>query len=262
MSLRRERIARPPRETRGARAATIHPGEGTGADAANQATVISDLWDRISFAAEGLWLRAGDGIDALRSRRWGLPAAAVVVVLLVAGAAALILGGGGDETGAEPAASLAQSEPPSVINDPQFVEERGFSIALPDAWHRVKPPAGASFAAVSDDGLGEATLWVERDPDLDFDDFTDQSLAGLEGLGEDARVTDRVEGPTPETSIAVLEAEVPVDGGVAGPYRVTLRAAGPYRYYLATSIGAGAPARLIAEAELLSASFRPQVEVE
>lgn len=224
--------------------------------------MIADLWDRISFAAEGLWLRAGDGIDELRSRRWGLPAAAVVVVLLVAGAAALVLGDGDERTGPEPAPSLAQSEPPSVINDPQLVEERGFSIALPDAWHRIRPPEGASFAAVSDDGLGEATLWVERDPDLDFDEFIDQSLAGLEGLGEDARVTDRVEGPTPETSIAVLEADVPVDGGVAGPYRVTLRAAGPYRYYLATSIGAGAPPRLIAEAELLSASFRPQVEVE
>jgi len=45
----------------------------------------------------------------------------------------------------------------------------------------------------------------------------------------------------------------------AGPYRVTLRAAGPYRYYLATSIGAGAPPRLTADAELLSTSFRPQV---
>jgi hypothetical protein len=231
--------------------------KGTEPHLANHGTVIYDLWDRISFAAEGLWLRAGDGIDRLRGSRWALPAAAVVAVLIVAGAAVLVLSGGDEETGPEPA-PLAQSQPPSVINDPQFVEERGFSIALPDAWDRVKPPEGASFAAVSDDGLGEATLWVERDPDLDFDEFVDQSLAGLEGLGEDARVSDRVEGPTPETSIAVLEAEVPVDGGVAGPYRVTLRAAGPYRYYLATSIGAGAPPRLIAEAELLSTSFRPQ----
>jgi hypothetical protein len=223
--------------------------------------VIHDLWDRISFAVEGLWLRLADGFDALRARRWGLPLLGAVLVLAIAGIAVLVLGGD-DGAAPEPAPPLAQSEPPSVISDPQFVEERGFSIALPDTWRRVKPPEGASFAAVSDDGLGEATLWVDRDPDLDFDEFVDQSLAGLEGLGEDARVTDRVEGPTPETSIAVLEAEVPVDGGVAGPYRVTLRAAGPYRYYLATSIGAGAPPRLIADAELLSASFRPQVEVE
>jgi len=143
-----------------------------------------------------------------------------------------------------------------------LVEERGFSIALPDTWKRTKPPEGGSFAAVSDDGLGEATLWVDRDRKLSFDDFIDQSLAGLDGLGDNARVTDRVEGPTLETSIAVLEADVPVDGAVAGPYRVTLRAAGPYRYYLATSIGAGAPPRLIADAELLSTSFRPQVEVK
>ena len=43
---------------------------------------------------------------------------------------------------------------------------------------------------------------------------------------------------------------------------MTLRAAGPYRYYLATSIGAGAPPRLLADAELLGASFRPNVEVK
>lgn len=220
--------------------------------------MISDLWDRISFAAEGLWLRIADGFDVLRSRRWGLPLAGGVVVVVVV----LIVALGGGEKESAPAPPAAQSEPPSVISDPQFVEEEGFSIALPDSWQRTKPPEGASFAAVSDDGLGEATLWVDRDPKLDFDDFVDQSLAGLEGIGEDARITDRVDGPTPETSIAVLEAEVPVDGGIAGPYRVTLRAAGPYRYYLATSVGAGAPPRLAADAELLSASFRPQVEVE
>lgn len=258
MSLSRERIA----GSRYRPLATIRSRKRHLGRFREPCTVISDLWDRISFAAEGLWLRVGDGIDALRRHRWGLPAAAALAVLIVGGLAVLVLGGDGDEAATEPAAPLAQSEPPSVINDPQFLEERGFSIALPDAWHRVKPPEGASFAATSDDGLGETTLWVERDPDLDFDAFVDQSLAGLEGLGEDARVADRVKGPTPETSIAVLEAEVPVDGGVAGPYRVTLRAAGPYRYYLATSIGAGAPPRLIAEAELLSASFRPQVVVE
>ena len=75
-------------------------------------------------------------------------------------------------------------------------------------------------------------------------------------------VSDCVEGSTLETSIAELKAEVPLEGGLAGPYRVTLRAAGPYRYYLATSIGAGAPPRLLADAELLSASFRPNVEVD
>jgi hypothetical protein len=226
--------------------------------------VISDLWDRLTFAAEGLWLRLTDAVDALRQRPWGLPAAGVVLAAVV-DAVVLVAGGGsgdsGDGTGTGTVAPLSEAQPPSVINDPQFVEEKGFSIALPDTWKRTKPPEGASFAAVSDDGLGEATLWVDRDPKLSFGQFIDQSLAGLDGLGDNARVTDRVDGPTPETSIAVLEADVPVDGGVAGPYRVTLRAAGPYRYYLATSIGAGAPPRLAADAELLSTSFRPQVEV-
>ena len=221
--------------------------------------MIHDLWDRLIFAIEGLWLRIADGIDAVRYSRWGLAAAGLAIALLAVVVIFVVGGGGSGDDAATTAAPVAQAEPPSVINDPQFVEEKGFAIALPDSWRRTKPPEGASFAAASDDGLGVATLWVDRDPKLDFDEFVDQSLAGLEGLGDNARVTDRVEGPSPETSIAVLEADVPVDGGAAGPYRVTLRAAGPYRYYLATSIGAGAPPRLIADAELLSTSFRPQV---
>ncbi len=233
---------------------------GSGRDAANQATVIRDLWDRLTFAIEGLWLRIADGFDAVRYSRWGLAAAGLAIAVVGRRRdrrrRRRRLQRGGERRRRSPA---AEAEPPSVINDPQFVEEKGFAIALPDSWRRTKPPEGASFAATSDDGLGVATLWVDRDPKLDFDEFVDQSLAGLEGLGDNARVTDRVEGPSPETSIAVLEADVPVDGGAAGPYRVTLRAAGPYRYYLATSIGAGAPPRLIADAELLSTSFRPQV---
>ncbi len=176
----------------------------------------------------------------------------------------LILGGGSDSQrrASKPTAPLTPVEPPSAVSDSQFVQERGFSIALPDNWRRTKPPEGASFSARSIDGLGESTLWVDRDPKLDFETFIDQSLAGLEQLGEDATVSDRVDGPTLETSIAELQANVPLDGGLAGPYRVILRAAGPYRYYLATSIGAGAPPRLLADAELLGASFRPNVELK
>ena len=224
--------------------------------------MLYDLWDRITFALEGAWLHIADAFDALRHRRGGLPIAAAVLVLVLVGVVLLVSGGGSSSDSTEQASTPSPvTEAPSVINDPQFVEEKGFSIALPDTWKRTKPPEDASFAAESEDGLGEATLWVDRDPKLSFDDFIDQSLAGLKGLGDNAEVIDRVDGPTIETSIAVLSADVPVDGGVAGPYSVTLRAAGPYRYYLATSIGAGAPPRLIADAELLSASFRPQVEV-
>ena len=219
--------------------------------------MISDLWDRFTFALEGLWLRVGDLFDRLRYTRFGLPAAGIALVAVIAGVF-LLISGGGSET-EDPAPAIAPLEPPSAIAPSQFVQERGFSIALPDTWRRVRAPEGASFAARSEDGLGEATLWVDRDPKLDFDAFVDQSLAGLEQLGDDATVRDRVEGSSLETSIAELEAVVPLDGGLAGPYRVTLRAAGPYRYYLATSIGANAPPRLLADAELLSAGFRPNV---
>ncbi len=225
--------------------------------------MLSDLWDRISFAAEGVALRVGDLYDELRYRRYGLPLAGLAVALVVGGLIVIVAGGSGsDRKGSRPTAPLAPVEPPSAVSASQFVQERGFSIALPDNWRRTKPPEGASFSARSDDGLGESTLWVDRDPKLDFKMFIDQSLAGLEQLGENATVSDRVDGPTIETSIAELQADVPLDGGLAGPYRVTLRAAGPYRYYLATSIGAGAPPRLLADAELLGASFRPQVEVK
>ena len=223
--------------------------------------MISDLWDRITFAAEGLWLRIGDVFDRLRYSRFGLPAAGIGLIVVFAGLILLLSGDDPSEEGTT-APAIAPLEPPSAIAASQFVQEKGFSIALPDTWQRVRPPEGASFAARSDDGLGEATLWVDRDPNLEFDAFVDQSLAGLEQLGDNATVSDRVKGSSIETSIAELVAEVPLDGGLAGPYRVTLRAAGPYRYYLATSIGANAPPRLLADAELLSASFRPNVEVE
>jgi len=222
--------------------------------------VAYDIWDRFTFAAEGFWLQVTDRFDELRSTRFGLPIAGGLALVAVIGLVLLVTRG--SESSESTSAQLAPVEPPAAIAASQFVEERGFSIALPDTWHRIKPPEGASFAARSDDGLGESTLWVDRDPGLSFDKFIDQSLAGLEQLGDDAKVTSRVDGTSIETSIAELSAEVPVDGGLAGPYRVTLRAAGPYRYYLATSIGAGAPPRLLADAELLSASFRPTVEVK
>ena len=224
--------------------------------------MISDLWDRFTFAIEGLWLRLTDLFDRLRHTRFGLPIAGLCLAAVVLGIVLLASGGSDDSELSARDASVAPVEPPSAISQSQFVEERGFSIALPDDWHRTKAPEGASFSARSDDGLGEATLWVARDPKLTFDEFIDQSLAGLEQLGENADRERPGRGLVTGNAIAELKADVPLDGGLAGPYRVTLRAAGPYRYYLATSIGAGAPPRLLADAELLSASFRPNVEVE
>jgi len=146
--------------------------------------VLSDLWDRIRFAAEGLALRAGDLFDALRHTRFGLPLAGAAVALVIGGL--ILFVGGGSDSGrkaSQATAPLAPVEPPSAVSASQFVQERGFSIALPDNWRRTKPPEGASFSARSTDGLGESTLWVDRDPKLDFETFTDQSPARPAPLG-------------------------------------------------------------------------------
>ena len=141
--------------------------------------------------------------------------------------------------------------------DPTYVAERGYSLSLPGGWERQDAPDGAAFAAVSADGYAETTLWVERQPGMSFDAFVEKSTASLDELATAVAVTDRVGGPTLESQIAELSADVTLDGGAVAPYRVTLRAAGPYRYYLATSVQPGGPANLLGDAELLSGSFRP-----
>ncbi len=229
--------------------------------------MIYDLWDRIKFAAEGAWLRILDARDEAAER----PGLTIGVLAAVAGVLAIVVialaasgdGDGNFVTVAEPPAtpeSISEAAPAApLIADSQIVEEEDFTIALPSGWKRTKPPRGASFAARSGDGFAQTTLWVEESPNLDFQEFVDQSLGGLERLGENAQVTDVVDGETLETSIAELQADVPVSGGQPGPYRVTLRAAGDLRFYLATSVAAGAPPARLADAELLGTTFRPQV---
>ncbi len=216
--------------------------------------MLDELRDRILYVAEAIALGAADLFDLIRDRL-------AVTLALVAGAAALIallvIAPWGDSGGAGATAD-AGPDPIEIATASQFVHGRGFSLALPEGWRRADPPRGAAFAAVSKDGLGETTLWVSRRPRLDFDAFVEQSLRGLERLGSDATVADRVDGPTLETSIAELRATVSRAGRAASPYRVTLRAAGPYRYYLATTIAGNSPPRLLAEAELLSSSLRPK----
>ncbi len=69
------------------------------------------------------------------------------------------------------------SRPTPVPTDAQLVAESTFSLALPAGWDRVKPAAGATFAAVSSDGTADATLWIQSDPKLDFATFEANSLA-------------------------------------------------------------------------------------
>jgi len=209
--------------------------------------------DRLAELAADARLRLAELAELSRGRIaivLGVLAAALVGGLLVAGAQ------GGEDAGDGGARGAA-----ATVVGPTLVKERGFTLSLPDDWIRTESPDGAVFAAQSPDGAARSTLWVERDPGLGFGGFVDRSLAGLEQLGDDARVTDRVAGPTLESSSAELRATVALDGEPAGPYRVNLRAAGPYRYYLATSLRPDAAPALLADAELIGSSLRPEVRL-
>ena len=217
-------------------------------------TVLYEAQDRIAYALDGARFAAEDALDAIRERAL-LVAAALGAVVLAAVIALSVGGDGGTEAAAEPSASPV----PATAADPRPIDEAGFSISMPAGWERAEPPKGASFAAESADGLATSTLWAEKAPGLDFDAFTAQSMENLDEIGTHVRISDEVDGPSNAARITELRAEVPLDGGVDAAYQVVLRAAGPYRYYLATSLQPGASAQLVADAELLGATFRPQV---
>ena len=136
-----------------------------------------------------------------------------------------------------------------------LVRESSFSLALPGGWERIAPASGATFAATSPDGGADATLWIQRDPKLDLASFESRSLAQLEALAGSARVVERVAAPTPEASIIKLAADAPSGGP---RYEVVLRVAGPYRYYLATTVQPDAPRTALAGVELIQGSFNPE----
>lgn len=223
--------------------------------------LIDETRDRLALRADGARDRLADIAAETRLRLAELLELARGRIALVAGlivaalAAGLLVAAGGDEN------PVPASAADTTVIGPTLVKERGFSLSLPDDWIRVDAPDGAVFAAQSPDGAARSTLWVERDPKLSFDAFVDRSLAGLAKLGDDARVTDRLDGPTVESSAAELRASVALDGQPTGPYRVNLRAAGPYRYYLATSVRPGAAPALLADAELIGSSLRPEVRL-
>jgi hypothetical protein len=64
-----------------------------------------------------------------------------------------------------------------------------------------------------------------------------------------------VPAPTPAATIVRLAADAPAGEPT---YEVTLRAAGPYRYYLATSVQPAAGEQATAGAELIRGSFTPE----
>lgn len=188
-----------------------------------------------------------------RERIWAWASVPLAVLGVIAGLALVQ----GSDSSPTPSAAADES---SVAGGAKFIEQPGYSLALPNGWKRTQPPSGAVFAAESPDGMADATLWIERAPGLSFERFEQRSLQQLSELGGQARVVDRVEGPTVETSIVELQADAPVAEGVTAPYRVTLRAAGPFRHYLVTVTQPGAGADLLADAELIHGSLRPEVQ--
>lgn len=156
---------------------------------------------------------------------------------------------------AEPAPAAARSSASQA--GPEFLKTGGFSLPLPRGWRHAPGAPDAALTAVSADGLATTTLWIERQPDLGFAAFERNSLASLATLGDNARVVERTMAPRIEASSASLRAEVPAAGGGSTPYLVTLRASGPFRYRLATTIQPGASASLLSEAEVLGKRLRP-----
>lgn len=213
---------------------------------------LPEAQERITFAAEGVALAAADAFDLARDH------ASIVLASLAALTATLALalttGGGTGETGS----AAAGSSGPAATS--AYVSERGYSLSLPDGWERTQTPDGSVFSAASGDGLAESTLWVEREPKLGFNEFVDQSKLSLDQIASNVHVSDQVAGPTIEARIAELRGTVPLDGNLEALYRVTLRASGPYRYYLATLVQPGAPPQRLADAEILGSSFRPDVK--
>lgn len=193
-----------------------------------------------------------------QSRSWRLASIPVAAALVIGGL--LLLQGGDDEAPAPAPQTRATPEPGGELQVPdgrsELVRGSAFSLALPAGWEQVDPSGGATFTAVAGDGGADVTLWIEEDPGLDFPAFVNQSLRQLEQLAGSARVVERVPAPTPEGTVVVLAADSPPGQPT---YEVTLRAAGAYRYYLATSVEPDASAEAVEGAELIAGSFTPEV---
>jgi hypothetical protein len=211
------------------------------------------------------------------SRAWRIASVPIAAALVIAGIA-LIQGDDGVERTRTPAAlapapaetaeageaSRPLSEVPGERTGgngggkavAEVVRGANYSLALPTGWEKVDPPAGATFSAVVG-GEAEVTLWISEDPSLGFPDFITQSLRQLETLAPNPRVAVRIPGPTPETTVVRLAADVPAS---QPSYEVLLRAAGPYRYYLALTTYPEAGPEAADGVELIANSLTPEVK--
>jgi hypothetical protein len=190
-----------------------------------------------------------------KSRVWAWVSVPLAALAVVAGLS-LIQGDGG-----APSANGGPTPAGAGAPEARFLEGSGYSLALPAGWQKEDPPEGAAFMAESKDGLADATLWIEEDPELSFKEFEARSLDQLGEIGENARVTDYVEGPSRESTIVELSAESPVAEGAFAELRVTLRGAGDYLFYFSTVMQPGAESGVGAAIETMHASLRPEVSV-
>jgi len=212
----------------------------------------------------GVVAAAQDGGGWSQSRVWkylSLPLAAAAVIAVL-----ILVQAGGDET--DPQSAAPSPAPPAEGAKPdaparsskagggaELVKGSSYSLALPNGWERTEPQSNATFAAAASGGGAEATLWVRRDPNLSFPEFESQSLTQLrQATGITAEVVDRTAAPTAEETIVTLAADPPQGGP---DYEVTLRVAGPYRYYLATTVEPDASQTAADGAELIRSSFFP-----
>lgn len=202
------------------------------------------------------------GAPSARERRIrlaALPIAAVAVLVVL-----LAVRGGEDglpEAGGARASAATAPSPDATAKALQkagknasMVSGASFSLALPPGWKQVDPSSGASFAAVAPGRMADATLWIERDPDLSFADFEQRSLDQLEQLAGSASVVERVSAPTEEASSVRLAADQP-EGTPA--YEVLLRVSGPYRYYLSTTLDPASSSKDAEALDLISGSLVP-----
>ena len=169
----------------------------------------------------------------------------------------------GDQTGAPttptttPTQAVAPPAAESGGGDANLVSGTTYSLALPQGWEQIEPPSGATFAAADPNGEADATLWVTRDPNLDFPTFVQQSLAQLRALAGSADIVERVPAPTEEATIVKLAAEAPPG---QPSYEVILRVNGEYRYYLSTTVQSDAAPEVVQAADLIEGSFTPEAK--
>ena len=238
------------------------PARSSGLSLTGPGTALLEAWDRVLDARDAV----ADRLDALprpeisRARLWTWASVPLAALGVVAGLA-LLQGDGAADSGTSTAATIAPKGARGG-GEAKFIQGAGYSLALPSGWKQVDPPDGAAFAARSKDGLADATLWISKDGDLGFKQFEQRSLKQLSELGENARIVDRVPGPTIESTITELRADAPVADGVTAPIRVTLRGAGNYRLFFTSAQQPGAGAGIAADIETMHASLRPDVEVK